>query len=232
MASPNISTVIQQTLGGHDPSARAVATPSMGVSAFQWPWAIASAGANNLAGHTGAIDALASGGSGVVKSSDGPSIVAAVSGGPTNAANTNKVLNDGIFSQAINGVKADQLLRTMFIGWSSGAQIGLFGGNGGSGVAYDIIDRSNTAGINYGSFNLGIGGQVTIGLLVGAMTAQPRSLNDNTCVWQFGASIVGIGALVSVIMKSSDLSLIGFTLNLGGGVGISSSVGYGGMSAS
>jgi hypothetical protein len=51
-------------------------------------------------------------------------------------------------------------------------------------------------------------------------------------VWSLGASIIGIGVFIQVIMRDSDLGLIGFGLNLGGGAGASSATGYGKISAS
>ena len=168
----------------------------------------------------------------VISSPSGPSILNSVSGDPTNPANTDKILNNGMFSGALNSVKADQLLRTVFIGWSSGAQVGFLGGGGGTGVAYDIIDQSNRASVSFGSFNLGIGASANAALLLGAMTAQPHDLNFSTCVWQVGASLAAVSVILMVIMNDADLSLVGFGLNLGGGVGLASSSGYGKISAS
>ena len=205
--------------------------PAVKVGAFQWPWDIASAGARHLQGHGPAINALVDGGSKVVASPAGSGIVSAVSSGPTDPANTDKFLKDGMFSDALNSVKADELLRTVFIGWSTTAQVGLFGGGGGSGVSYDIIDQSNRAAVSFGSFNLGIGGGGNVGLMLGAMSALPHSLNYSTNIWQFGASMA-VSVAVTVIMNNADLSLVGFGLGLGGGIGLSSSVGYGSISAS
>jgi len=227
----NLDAIINETLAAHAKLTKKVGDPAKLVGTFQWPWDIASAGARHLRDHGGAVSGLVDGGSKVINSSSGSSIVGAVSSGPTNPANTDKVLNDGLFSGALNAVKADQLLRTVFIGWSTGAQVGFVGGGGGSGVAYDVINHSTRAAVSFGSFNLGIGGGISAGLLLGAMTAQPRDLSDSTNVWQFGASLA-VSALVMVIMRSSDLSLIGFGLNLGGGVGVSSSTGYGSISVS
>ena len=226
----DFDAIISQTLSSHAELARTVGARAK-VGAFQWPWDIASAGARHLQSHGSAVSALVDGGSKAVSSPSGSSIISSVSSGPTNPANTDKLLNDGIFSKALDSVKADQLLRTVFIGWSTGVQVGLFGGGGGSGVAYDIIDNANRAAVNFSSFNLGVGGSFSVGLLVGAMTAQPRDLNYSTNAWQFGASLaVSVG--VMVIMNNADLSLVGFALNLGGGGGLSSSVGYGSISAS
>lgn len=234
----DLNEIIAETLAGrahltaapgHLPPAFAV--PAASAATFQWPWDIASAGAGHLKNHGAAVNALVDGGNKAVSAPSGSGIVAAVSGGPTNPANTNKLLNDGLFSQALNTVRADRLLRTVFIGWATGAQIGFVGGGGGSGVAYDIIDHSDLAAVSFGSFNLGIGGRVGGGLVLGAMTAQPHQLNFSTCVWQFGASMA-VSVAVMVIMNSDDLSLVGFGLTLGGGVGLSSSTGYGKISAS
>lgn len=231
MSDP-FAAIINATLAAHDgATAGTAAPPPAGAAAFQWPWEIAKAGAKYLGQHGSAIDALISGGSAVSSSPQGASIVGAISKDPTNPANTNQMLNNGIFTNAINSVKADQLLRTVFIGWSTGAQVGFFGGGGGSGVAYDIVNQSDQASVSFGSFNLGIGGGVAAGLLLGAMTAQPHTLNHSTNIWQFGAS-VGVSVTIMVIMNSDDLSLIGFGMNLGGGAGVSSSTGYGKISAS
>lgn len=224
--APDLNTVLETTLKDSTHVGSLAGAASFD---FQWPWAIASAGAQALSAHTGAIDSLTSAGQSVITSPNGSSITAAVAAGPTNPANTDRVMKDGIFTDSLNGVKADQLLRTVLIGWSTGGQIGLVGGSGGTGVAYDIIDESNRAAVQYGSFNLGIGAHVGVGLVVGAMTKQPGALNASTCVWSFGASIVGVGVFVSVIMASTDLSLIGFGLNLGGGAGASSTTGYGSL---
>lgn len=227
---PDLQTIIDNTLKDHEEVKRSVgATPTERFT-FQWPWSIASAGAGFLKEHGTAINGLVSGGSKVVSSPSGASIKAAVSSGPTNPANTIRVLNDGIFSGALGSVQADQLLRSVMIGWASGAQVGVFGGGGGTGVAYDIIDHSNQTGVGYSAFNLGIGAHALVGMTVGAMTGEPGSLNHSTCVWSFGATIVGVGAFVQVIMKSSDLSLVGFGLTIGGGLGVSSSSGYGSIS--
>jgi hypothetical protein len=224
--APDLQTVIDTTLkDSHHVGAAADSAAAQ--LDFQWPWAIADAGATFLSAHTDAITSLTTGGNALISSPNGASIVAAVASGPTNPANTGQVMSDGIFSNALNGVKADQLLRTVLIGWSSGAQVGLVGGSGGTGVAYDIIDESIQSAVHYGSFNLGIGAHIGVGLVLGAMTEQPAALSYSTCVWSFGASLVGIGVFVSVLMKSSDLSLIGFGLNLGGGAGASSTTGYG-----
>ncbi len=201
------------------------------VGAFQWPWDITAAGARHLQSHGPAVNALVDGGSKVVASPSGSSIVNAVSSDPTNPANTDQFLNNGMFTDALNSVKADELLRTVFIGWSTNVQVGLFGGGGGSGVAYDIIDQSNRAGVSSSWFNLGVGGGGYVGLLLGAMSAQPHGLNYSTNVWQVGASLA-VSVAVMVIMNNADLSLVGFGLGLGGGVGLSSSVGYGSISAS
>lgn len=224
-----LADIVDRTRAAHAELVRAMRKPSAMAAAFQWPWDIANAGAGHLGNHGSAVGALADGGGKVVNSPSGSSIVNALSGGPTDPANTDKVLNNGLFSDTLNSVRADRLLRTVFIGWSTGVQAGLMGGGGGSGVAYDILDTSDRAAVGFGTFNIGIGAQAGAGLLLGAMTAQPHNLNFSTCVWQFGASLA-VSALVMVVMNSSDLSLVGFGLNLGGGAGLSSSVGYGSMS--
>jgi hypothetical protein len=226
----SLNAIINQAL-----SSQARLTQTVGASArvgaFQWPWDIASAGARHLQSHGPAVNALVDGGSKVVASPSGASIVNAVSSGPTNPANTDQFLKDGMFADALNSVKADELLRTVFIGWSTTVQVGLFGGGGGNGVAYDIIDQSNRVGVGFTSFNLGVGAGGNVGLLLGAMSAPPRDLNYSTNVWQFGAAMA-VSVAVTVIMNNSDLSLVGFGLGLGGGVGLASSVGYGSISAS
>lgn len=225
---PDIQTIIDNTLRDYDYVTRSIESAQNTESTqhtsftFQWPWDIASAGAKHVHKHMSAITGLASGGAKI-----SPSTAAAVASGPTNPANTNKVINDSIFGQALDAVKADQLLRTVVVGWSTGVQVGLFGGGGGTGVAYDIISPSNRTGVGYSSFNIGIGAGVNVGLIVGAMTAQPKTLNHSTCVWSVGGSVAAIGVTVQVIMDNSDLSLIGFGLAIGGGIGISSSSGYG-----
>jgi hypothetical protein len=197
---------------------------------WQWPWDIASKGAEYFRQVGGVASSLMSAGQAVSSSSGGA--VSAVSSGPTDPANTDQVLNNGLFAPALNAVKADQLLRTVFIGWAGGAQVGIFGGGGGGGVAYDEIDHSNRKAVSYGMFKLGIGAQISTGLLLGAMTGAPGSLNDSTAVWEFGATLVGIGGFFAVIMTLSSLDLIGFTVNIGVGGGYSSATGYGSISAS
>ena len=226
---PDLNTVIKETLKQHEQITKNLSN-QVSTTDFQFPWNIASAGAKHLKNNTSAISSLVSGGSKVVTSSNGPSIVAGISSKPTNPTNTNKVLNDGLFSGAIDAVKADELLRTVFIGFATDAQIGPIGGGGGTGVAYDIVTQSNYSAVEYSTFKIGIGGKVSTGLIVGAMSVEPSNLNFSTCVWDFGATIAAVGVLVQVIMRSSDLSLIGFGLNLGGGLGISSSTGYGSIS--
>lgn len=227
----NLDAIINQTLAAHAKLLASSANPARLTAAFQWPWDIAGAGAGHLKNHGSAVNALVDGGSKVVGSPGGSDIVNAVSSDPTNPANTDRLLSNGLFSNALDSVKADQLLRTVFIGWSTGAQVGLVGGGGGSGVAYDIVDQSDRSAVSFGSFDIGIGGRISGGLLLGAMTAPPHGLNFSTNVWQFGASMV-VSVAVMVIMNSADLSLVGFALNLGGGVGMSSSTGYGSISAS
>ncbi|NTU63615.1 MAG: hypothetical protein HGB05_09465, partial [Chloroflexi bacterium] len=195
---PDLKTVIDATLQDHAHVTQRVGASPQSMFDFQWPWSIASAGANHLSNHGPAINALVSGGSQVASSPSGASITAAVASGPTNPTNTDRVVNDGIFSSALGSVQADQLLRTVLIGWSSGVQVGIVGGGGGSGVAYDIIDHSNRSGVQYSAFNLGIGGQVNAGLVLGAMTAEPASLNESTCVWSVGASVIAVGVFVQV----------------------------------
>jgi hypothetical protein len=237
----DLDAIINQTLSAqaefmkssaHAELMNNIAGPARRLGAFQWPWDIASAGARHLQSHGSAVNALVDGGNKVVGSPSGSSIVNAVSSGPTNPANTDQFLKNGMFSDALNSVKADELLRTVFIGWSTTVQVGLFGGGGGNGVAYDIVDQSNRAGVSISSFNLGVGGGGNVGLLLGAMSSPPHNLNYSTNVWQFGASIMALSVAVTVIMNNADLSLVGFGLGLGGGVGLSSSVGYGSISAS
>ena len=229
--SDAFANIINDALSAHSDALAAQGAAPAALGAFQWPWDIAQAGAKYLGQHGGAVNALVTGGSAVSKSAQGPAIIGAIAKGPTDPANTNQMLNNGIFSNALDSVKADQLLRTVFIGWSTGAQVGVFGGGGGSGVAYDILSPSDLASVSFGSFNLGIGGGFAAGLLLGAMTAQPHSLNCSTCIWQFGASL-GVSVTIMVLMNSDDLSLVGFGINLGGGGGLSSSTGYGKISAS
>lgn len=224
--SPSLADVIEAT---HDAAAKVTGSAAL---TFQWPWNIAKRGAEYLGQHSGAVHDLVSGGQAVIVSPQGPAITAAIASGPSNPANTGQVLDNGIFSNTLDNVKADQLLRTVVIGWSSGAQIGIMGGSGGTGVAYDIVNQADCNGVHFGSFDLGIGAHIGVGLVVGAMTQPPASLNASTCVWSFGATVVGVGVFVSVIMDSSDLGLIGFGLNLGGGAGISSSSGYGSIGTS
>ena len=197
------------------------------LGAFHWPWTIVQRGAEHMSQHGEASTSLAKAGHAVASSPAGGGIVAAIGSGPTNSANTDQVLNNGLFSDAINSVKADRLLRTMFIGSAGGAQVGLFGGGGGSGVAYDLLSPSDRVGVGYSSFNLGAGAQAGGGLLVGAMARQPRQLSTSTQVWSFGASLVGLGAYISVLMDSDSLDLVGFTLNVGAVMGVSSSIGWG-----
>jgi hypothetical protein len=206
------------------------AKPAVAAS-FQWPWDIAKRGAEYFSQVGGVAQSLTSAGQAITSSPNGASAISSIASGPTDSANTNQVLNNGLFTSALDSVKADQLLRTVFIGWAGGAQVGLFGGGGGSGVAYDIIDHSNQAAVTYGMFKLGIGAQISTGLLLGAMSSAPPALNDSTAAWEFGASLMGIGAFVSVIMSDSNLDLIGFTVNIGVGGGYSSATGYGSISA-
>lgn len=200
-------------------------------AAFQWPWDIAKRGGEYFSQVGGVAQSLTSAGQAITSSPGGASAIASIAGGPTDSGNTNQVLNDGLFTSALDSVKADQLLRTVFIGWAGGAQVGLFGGGGGSGVAYDVIDHSNQAAVTYGMFKLGIGAQISTGLLLGAMSHAPPALNDSTAAWEFGATLIGIGAFFAVIMSDSDLGLIGFTVNVGVGGGYSSATGYGSISA-
>lgn len=226
MASVDTSNPVLRAAFG--PPANAAAANLVG---FQWPWDIASRGGQYFGDHSGAASSLVQAAQAVTGSPQGSGIVQGISNGPTNPQNTNQMLDDGLFSQALDSVRADQLLRTVFIGWAGGAQVGIFGGGGGGGVTYDIIDHSNLATVTYGMFNIGIGGQVVTGLLVGAMSREPHDLNSSTCVFQFGASL-GVAAFVSVIMDSDNLDLIGFTLDVGVGAGFSSATGYGSISAS
>ena len=221
----NLDNIINDTLQQH--AATVERLDSQAPAAFHWPWSIASAGAQHLRSHRSAIDSLVSSGGKVLASPAGPGVVAAVSQGPTNPTNTNLVLNDGLFGPALSSVKADELLRTVLVGFSTDAQLGILGGGGGAGVAYDIVNHANRRGVAYDAIKVGIGGKVTAGLVVGAMTEEPEKLNESTCVWEFGATIVAIGVAMQVIMRSSNLSLLGFAMNLGGGVGLSSSSGYG-----
>lgn len=225
---PDLQTIIDNTLEGHGHVARSVAASP--TATVQWPWSIANAGAGYLSSHLPAVNALAAGGSNVLSSRSGASISAAVSSGPTNPTNTNKVLNSGLFGPALENVHADALLRTVMIGWASGVQVGVVGGGGGTGVAYDILNRNSRTAVGYSSYDLGIGAHAKVGLIVGAMTADPGSLNYSTCVWSSGAAIAGIGVFFQVLMNSADLSLVGFGLVIGGGVGLSSTTGYGSIS--
>ncbi len=196
---------------------------------FQWPWNIAKEGAKHLGRHGASVTELVKSGSAVATSPQGASTVAAVKSQPTSTAATDKVLDNGLFGPAIDSVRADDLLRTVLVGFAGGAQFGVAGGGGGAGVATDVVDSSSRAGVKYGEFDLGIGGKISAGLVVGAMSEQPSALNHSTCVWAFGASL-GASVYVEVIMRSKDLSLIGFALNLGGGAGAASTTGYGSIS--
>ena len=198
------------------------------VGTFQWPWEIARRGGQYFSQLSGTASALTSAATAVIGSPAGGQIVAAVSGDPKNSANTDQVLDNGLFGPAIDAVKADSLLRTMFIGFSGGAQVGLVGGGGGNGVASDVVSPTTKAPISYGEFKLGIGAQVSAGLLVGAMAVQPSHLSTSTCTFEFGAGLVGIGTFVQVLM-TDNLDLLGFTVNVGAGGGFSSAVGYGSL---
>jgi hypothetical protein len=205
------------------------AKPSVAAT-FQWPWDIAKRGGEYFSQVGGVAQSLTSAGQAIASSPGGAGAIASIASGPTNSANTNQVLNNGLFTSALDSVRADQLLRTVFVGWAGGAQVGLFGGGGGSGVAYDVIDHSNQAAVTYGMFKLGIGAQISTGLLLGAMSDEPSSMNHSTAVWEFGATLIGIGAFFAVLM-TDDLDLIGFTVNVGVGGGYSSATGYGSISA-
>lgn len=193
---------------------------------FQWPWDIASKGGSYFSQVSGVASALTTGIQSVVAGPGGAGIASAVLADPTSSAASNQVLDSGLFTDAIDAVTADTLLRTMFVGWSTGVQVGLMGGGGGSGVATDVVDQSTSAPVSYGQFKLGLGAQVTAGLLVGALAVDASHLDTSTCVFEFGAGLMGIGTFVQVIM-TDDLDLIGFTLNVGAGGGVASSTGYG-----
>ena len=208
---------------------KAALGPEPSAAAIAWPWDIASKGASYFSQVSGVAQSLMSAGNAVAGSS--PGAVAAVGSDPKNPSNTDQVLDNGLFTSALNSVQADQLLRSVFIGWATGAEVGFFGGGGGGGVAYDEIDHSNRAAVTYGMFKVGIGAQVSTGLLLGAMTSEPGQLNHSTAVWEFGATLAGIGGFFAVMM-TSDLDLIGFTVNIGVGAGFSSATGYGSISAS
>lgn len=207
------------------------AAPAAALGTFQWPWDIARKGGEYFSQVSGAASALTSAGSAVVGSPGGSQIVAAVTSDPKNSANTDQLLDNGLFGPAIDAVKADSLLRTMFIGFSGGAQVGLFGGGGGNGVASDVVTPTTKSPVSYGQFKLGIGAQVSAGLLVGALAVEPSQAHGSTCTFEFGAGLVGIGTFVQVIM-TDHLDLIGFTINIGAGGGFASSVGYGSISVS
>ena len=88
---------------------------------------------------SGVASSLTCAATAVVGSPTGRQIVAKVSNDPKSSANTDHVLGKGLFGRVIDAVKADSLLRTIFIGFSGGAQVGPFGGGGGSGVASDVV---------------------------------------------------------------------------------------------
>lgn len=204
-------------------SGAAAAPSALGFSA--WPWEIAKQGGEYFGQHISAATQLASAGS----SLSGSAAANAVSSGAENPANTDQVFNSGIFGPALNAVKADQLMRTVLIGWAGGAQVGIFGGGGGGGVVYDIAAPAQKTGGSWGSGGVGIGVQAATGLALGAFTRPPGSLHSNTAVFDFGAGLAGIGAKISVIMDL-DLNFLGFALVAGISVGISSSTSYGSIS--
>lgn len=199
------------------------ATAALGFSA--WPWEIAKRGGAYFGQHVSAATQLASAGSKL----SGSAAANAVSSGAGNPANTDQVLNSGIFGPAINAIRADQLMRTVLIGWSGGAQVGLFGGDGGGGVVYDVAQPSQKVGGSWGSGGVGIGAQVVTGLALGAFTRPPGGLHSSTAVFDFGVGLAAVGAKVSVIMDL-DLNFLGFVLVAGISVGISSSTRYGSIS--
>lgn len=199
-------------------------------AAFQWPWDIAHRGGSYFSEVTGVASALVTAAQAVVASPDGPSIVAGVTSNPTDGASADRFTGSSVFGPALDAIRADSLLRCSFVGWSAGAQVGLFGGGGGSGVATDVVSSSTKASVSYGAFKMGIGAQVAAGLLVGAMAREPSALNASTCIFEFGAGLVGIGTFVAVIMDG-NLDLIGFTVLVGAGGGFATSTGYGSISA-
>lgn len=213
-----------------NPGLHAALGPTPLGATFQWPWDIASAGGRYFSSVSTVATSLAGAAQAFSGSPQGPAILSRVTADPTDIAAAQAARDAGIFGAALDAVKADSLLRTTFLGWSMGAQVGLFGGGGGSGVATDLVNPATSASVTYGMFKLGIGAQVAGGLLVGAMARAPAELNASTCVFEFGAAILGAGALVCVIMDD-NLGLIGFTVNIGAGAGLASSTGYGSISA-
>lgn len=221
LESADLSQLSQFAVGPPPASNSSPAAASLlGFSA--WPWDIAKRGGEYFSQHISAATSLANAGSQL----SGSAAAKAVSSGAENPSNTDQVFNSGIFGPALNNVKADQLLRTVLIGWAGGAEIGIFGGDGGGGVVYDIAAPSQKSGGSWGSGGVGIGAQVVTGLALGAFTKPPGQIHSNTAVFDFGAGLAGIGAKISVIMDL-DLHFLGFVLIAGISVGISSSTRYG-----
>lgn len=191
-----------------------------------WPWEIARRGGEHLARLADAASALAAAAQAVAGAPDGPGVVAAVVADPTDTTRTNRVLESGLFGPALAAVEADDLLRTVFVGASAGAQVGLLGGGGASGTATDVTDRRRSAPVHYEQATIGIGAQVASGLVVGALGIPATPQEHVTRTFEVGARLVGVGALVQVLMDD-HLDLIGFTLAVGIGVGLSSATGYG-----
>jgi hypothetical protein len=214
LANADLAT-LRAEFGGSPP-----ATAALGFSA--WPWEIAKKGGEYFGQHVTAATSLAKAGQGL----QGSAAVSALSSNAKNPANTDQVFNNGIFSNALNSVKADDLLRTVFIGWAASTQVGIFGGGGGAGVVYDITDPSHKSPASYGSGGIGLGARVSTGLILGAFSRPPGQLDSSTAVFEFGAGIAGIGALIGVIMNL-DLHFLGFTLIVGLSAGFSGATGYG-----
>ena len=185
MEPPDLRSVVDATLTATEPHL----TENSSALTFQWPWSIAWEGASHLDHNMAAVSGIVAGGSAVLGSASGADILAAVRTRPTDPQATDEVLGNGLFGPALDAIKADDLLRTVLVGFSTGAQIGLMGGSGGSGVAYDLLTPSERHGVRYEEFSLGIGGKVSAGLVVGAMTQPPAELNHGTCVWSVGASL-------------------------------------------
>jgi hypothetical protein len=117
----------------------------------------------------------------------------------------------GLFDDALNNVKADQLFTTISLGVNADIQF-LIGGAGGLGCAWDIAKREPPRGYGYVTGELGLRVDLSLNIQVAIFNQLPSQLNENI----FGLTVTIPGLSFQAFFTNlSQLTPLGYSILVG-----------------
>ncbi|TWP36163.1 hypothetical protein [Leekyejoonella antrihumi] len=130
---------------------------------------------------------------------------------------TSKAAVGGIFDPALDDIQADHLFSTIGLGVSADVQL-FVGGAGGLGCMWDIAQREPCRGYGYATGEIGLRFTAELNVQVFVTNQLPSQTDFNVFGLKVSISL-GISLSFATFWYGNDLTLLGFAVGAGVGLG-------------